>query len=248
MRSTAARLSATDKSHCGWVSALARPASLDSRLVGIVNTGRSANMPAAVALGSHTALKAAPPTTHPTLEAFKSDIRALDARASMIRAALGHPPADIEATLARFQMHGSDLAQARVAAQALAQLRDQKVAELQILGLHECGRSLNKRRRDKKDFSTSHKAFNLNALLSTVDALIDQHQLLQDKASEQEEVERQRVALEKENKALRAEAALFKQALEDKTVRQAPASRPVAPRIRSPRIRSQSTASTRRAG
>ena len=140
-------------------------------------------MPAAVALGSHTALKAAPPTTHPTLEAFKSDIRALDARASMIRAALGHPPADIEATLARFQMHGSDLAQARVAAQALAQLRDQKVAELQILGLHECGRSLNKRRRDKKDFSTSHKAFNLNALLSTVDALIDQHQLLQDKAS-----------------------------------------------------------------
>ena len=39
-----------------------------------------------------------------------------------------------------------------------------------------------------------------------MDALIDQHQLLQDKASEQEEVERQRVALEKENKALRAEA------------------------------------------
>ena len=115
----------------------------------------------------------------------------------MIRAALGHPPADIEATLARFQMHGSDLAQARVAAQALAQLRDQKVAELQILGLHECGRSLNKRRRDKKDFSTSHKAFNLNALLSTVDALIDQHQLLQDKASEQEEVERSSGAEEK---------------------------------------------------
>ena len=74
-------------------------------------------------------------------------------------------------------------------ATALAQLRDQKVAELQILGLHECGRSLNKRRRDKKDFSTSHKAFNLNALLSTVDALIDQHQLLQDKASEQEELQ-----------------------------------------------------------
>ena len=72
-------------------------------------------MPAAVAVGSHAALKAAPPTTHPTLEAFKSDIRALDARASMIRAALGHPPADIEATLARFQLHGSDLAQARAA-------------------------------------------------------------------------------------------------------------------------------------
>jgi hypothetical protein len=118
------------------------------------------------------------------LEALRSDIRELHARANERRAALGHPAAqDVEPMLLR---HGgvmkpspssSPLRMTSHSLNTLSLLRDQKASELQLLSLRKVGRSTGAvvKAADQPKSSLPGSRFNARALITTVDALIEQH-------------------------------------------------------------------------
>ena len=171
------------------------------------------------------------------LEVVKSDIRELHTRANELRVAIGQAAAtDVEQVLGRYSASSSS---GDAASQALNKLRDQKAGELQILTLYECGRSVREARavallgKDPPEAST--RRFNLRALLATVEAVSEQHRLLQEAERKQEAVQSEKAALQAEIVWLKEDSELFRTALLTKArPASAAATRPAPPPPRRP--------------
>eukprot|EP00966_Prymnesium_polylepis_P088028 2036560-Prymnesium_polylepis.1 len=151
------------------------------------------------------------------LAALRSDIRELHARGNERRASLGHPLAqDVEPALDRHKGSAKDATSPlRLTAHSLNQLshlRDLKASELQALSLRAVGRSsggsVKAAAGGEPPKGWSGSRFNVRTLIATVDALIEQH----DEVQQQAKTNR---ALQRENRALIEESGLLRHALSE---------------------------------